>query len=227
MAEQLTFDLPARPALGRDDFFVSPANRTAVSWIETWADWPGGKLLLTGPRGAGKTHLVQVWSGLCGARVIEAADLARLDINAAVQPSPRIAVENIDRIVGDEGCEQALFHLHNLALADGGRVLMTSARKALRFALPDLQSRVSASPAVQLEAPDDALLSAVLVKLFADRQINVPASVIAYLAARMERSFDRASALVEEIDAAALARKRPITRALAAEVLDKLSRGGA
>ncbi len=227
MAEQLAFDLPARPALGRDDFFVSPANRTAVSWIESWADWPGGKLLLAGPKSAGKTHLVHVWAGLCDAQVVEADRLNALDINAAVQSCPRIAVENIDRIAGDATCEQALFHLHNLALADGGRLLMTCALRAPRFDLPDLQSRVSASPAVQLEAPDDALLSAVMVKLFADRQINVPASVISYLATRMERSFDRAAALVQAIDAAALARKRPITRALAAEVLDKLSDGGA
>lgn len=227
MAEQLAFDLPARPALGRDDFFVSPANRAAVSWIETWADWPDGKLLLAGPKGAGKTHLVHVWAGLSGAQLFEADQLDGLDINAAVQSCPRIAVENIDRIAGSAAREQALFHLHNLVLADGGRLLMTCTPRAPHLDLPDLQSRISASAAVQLEAPDDALLSAVMVKLFADRQINVPASVITYLATRMERSFDRAAALVQAIDAAALARKRPITRALAAEVLDKFSDGGA
>ena len=78
MSRQLSFDLPALPALGRDDFFVSRSNAAAVAMIEGWQDWPARKLALIGPKGAGKTHLVHVWAGLSGGRIVAAEMLARL-----------------------------------------------------------------------------------------------------------------------------------------------------
>ena len=86
-------------------------------------------------------------------------------------------------------------------------------------ALPDLASRLRAIPTVALSAPDDALLRAVLVKLFADRQLAVDESLVSYLATRIERSFAAARAAVEALDREALRLKRPVTRALAAEFL--------
>jgi chromosomal replication initiation ATPase DnaA len=101
-------------------------------------------------------------------------------------------------------------------------LLMTAATlpRDWGLTLPDLASRVQSAPLTRLEAPDDALLAAVLVKLFADRQITVPPALIAYLIPRMERSFDAARAMVAELDAAALARGSPVTRSLAATLLD-------
>ncbi len=227
MPRQLALDLPTKTALGREDFFVAPANAMAVAAVEGWREWPQRKLLLAGPPGAGKTHLAHVWAGEAGAAVISAARLRRADVAALVKDSPRLAVEDGEAVAGNREAEAALFHLHNLILAEGGHLLLTAAVPPAEWGLtlPDLASRLQGTPLARLEAPDDALLSAVLLKLFADRQLAVDPGLIGYLLPRMERSFDAARRLVEALDREALARRRPITRNLAAAVLDKPDRG--
>lgn len=228
MASQLILDLPVRPALGREDFFVSAANAVAVDALDAWRDWPGGKLALIGPAGAGKTHLASVWASETGARIVQAADLPGMEIEPLAGVG-HVAVEDVHRIGGNAEAEAALFHLHNLLLAEGGRLLLTGREAPSRWGLtlPDLASRMEGTPVTKIDAPDDALLGVVMVKLFADRQIAVDASVISYLAGRMERSFDFAHRLVEALDRASLSEKRAVTRPLAARVLDKLAETGA
>jgi chromosomal replication initiation ATPase DnaA len=220
MAEQLTFRLPARPALGRGDFFVSPANAAAVDLVSRDAAWPMGKLALTGAQGAGKTHLAQVWATETGATIIAAADLPTADLPALA--ATRVAVEDMDRAAGDPATEEALFHLHNLPLAGDGRPLLTGRTPPAHWpiALPDLRSRLAATDTADLAPPDDALLAAVLVELFADRQIAVAPPLVAYLVPRIDRSFASAHAIVDRLDRAALSQGRPVTRALAQRLLD-------
>lgn len=225
MAEQLTFELPGEPALGREDFFVSPGNAAAVAAIQGWQDWPQGKLVLYGPEDAGKTHLAHVWAALAGARIAAAKDLAGADIEPlAAGP---MAIEDADQIAGDSAAEEALFHLHNLALAQQQPLLITAQRPPARWQLqlPDLASRMQGSAMVALEAPDDAVLAAVLVKLFSDRQLAVEPALVDYLVSRMERSFAGAGRLVAALDQTALAGKQKITQRLAGKVLDKLDVG--
>jgi len=216
MAEQIPLDLPVRAATGRDDFFVAPANALALRQIDDWRRWPGGRLTLTGPEGAGKSHLARVWAAESGARLLSAAALPE------EPPGLRLAVEDVPAIAGDPVAERALFHLHNHVLAEGGRLLFTGVGAPARWGivLPDLASRLIASPVARLEPPDDALLAAVLIKLFADRRIVPPARLVAFLVRRMDRSFAAAGRLVARLDAAALASGRPIGRKLAAELLD-------
>jgi len=219
--EQLSFDLPVREALGRDDFFVSPANAEAVAMIEGWQGWPSRKLLLVGPRGSGKTHLAHVWASLGEARIVTAQGLVRADIPDLA--TGNVAVEDCDTIAGDAATEEALFHLHNLALAEGRTVLFTATRapKHWGLTLPDLASRMQGTLAITLREPDDALLAAVLMKLMADRQLAPSPETVPYLTRRIDRSFEAARDVVERLDALALATGRPINRALAAKVLDK------
>jgi len=221
MPEQLSFDLPVREALGRDDFFVSPANAEAVAMIEGWQGWPARKLLLIGPEDAGKTHLAHVWAVLSGARIIAARDLAGADIPALAQT--HLAIEDCDSIAGDPDAEEALFHLHNLALAEGRSILMTAARppRDWNLTLPDLASRMQGTPATILREPDDALLAAVLMKLMQDRQLSPTPNTIPYLVRRIDRSFAAAREVVAGLDALALETKSPITRHLATKLLDK------
>jgi chromosomal replication initiation ATPase DnaA len=219
MATQLGFDLPVRAALGREDFFVSPANAMAVALLEGWQGWPGRKLLLIGPAGAGKTHLAHVWAAQSSARILPAAGLEQADIPAFARG--QVVVEDIDQIAGQQGAEQALFHLHNLVIAEGHSLLLTSAcaPQHLGLSLPDLQSRVQGCQSASLGAPDDRLLGAVLMKLFADRQLVPTPDTLPYLVRWMTRSFDSARQIVAEMDAQALAQGRPLNRALAREVL--------
>jgi chromosomal replication initiation ATPase DnaA len=212
---QLAFELPNPEAMTREHFFVAPSNALALATVEGWQDWPGRKLLLLGPEGSGKTHLVQIWAALSDAVILSADTLADTDI--ASLSGRAVAVEDADRL---GRAEAQLFHLHNLVTTTAA--LLLTARTPPRdwgLGLPDLVSRMQATPIAHLDAPDDALLSAVLVKLFADRQVAVPANLITYLVSRMPRSVGAARALVATLDARALAAGRPITRALAGEVL--------
>ena len=216
---QMAFDLGAPVWLRREDFFPSASNARALQAVEAWGGWPGGKLVLVGPGGSGKTHLAHVWAMAASAVVVAGVDLAGVDVPSL---GPRVVVEDAQRVAGDMRAEAALFHLHNLILPEG-RLLVTAAAppRDWGLTLPDLVSRLQAAGLARLEAADDALLSAVLVKLFADRQITVLPNLIAYLVPRIERSLAAAGGVVAELDAAALAQGRAVTRALAVEMLDK------
>ncbi len=229
MPTQLTFDLPMRPALGRDDYFVSPENEIVVATISDWRNWPDGKLVLCGPPASGKTHLMHVWAADAGARVLPAQDLENRDIAKLVADCPRIAIEDVDKITGNAAAQNALFHLHNLTLAEGGRLLLSGQLPPALWplTLPDLKSRILGAILAQLNPPDEALLSAVMVKLFADRQVDVAPDAIGYIAPRMERSFDAAGRIVTALDAFALAHRRAITRPLTRDFMDRFPEMGA
>lgn len=221
---QLAFDLPARESFCRDEFFVSSTNALALAALDG-GDWPGGRLVLAGPQGSGKTHMARMWAAEQSAAVTDGAALAETDV-AALAAAGRVVVEDAEAVAGNRAAEEALFHLHNL-VCPAGRLLLT-ARAPVRdwgLGLADLESRLAAAPVAALALPDDALLAAVLVKLFADRQVEVPAPLIPWLVRRMERTIGAARALVAALDALALAEGRPITRRLAAEVLDKAPEG--
>lgn len=219
MTAQLAFDLPARASLRREDYFVSPANALALATLDA-GGWPQGKMMLVGPEGAGKTHLAHIWASGSGAELMAAVSLAQADIDARSRGP--LVVEDADRVAGDLRLETALFHLHNLLAERRLPLLMTASAppRDWGLVLPDLASRMQASAITRIEAPDDGLLSAVLVKLFADRQITVPPTLIPWLVARMDRSLAAARGVVSRLDALALARGVPVSRQLAAEVLD-------
>ncbi|WP_084352551.1 DnaA ATPase domain-containing protein [Primorskyibacter flagellatus] len=222
MSQQLRITLPVRQALGRGDFYVAEANSVAVSQIECWRDWPGRKLVLAGPEGSGKTHLAHVWASESGARILEAASLTVEDVPHLV--SGPLCIEDVPAVAGDDRAERALLHLHNLALAEGQTLLLTADRPPSNWglALPDLASRMNGTPMVSLSEPDDLLLGAVLLKMFADRQIVPAPDAVTYLVRHMHRSFAMAGQIVDALDEAALAQPKGINRPLAIKVLQQL-----
>ncbi|TFF21960.1 hypothetical protein E3C22_15015 [Jiella endophytica] len=214
MARQLPLDLPHRPSHARDDLVVSAANRLAVEAVDAFPDWPHPVLLVTGPAGSGKSHLAEVWAGEAGAVVAGGHDLGAI-LRA---DDFRVVVDDVDRAGVDEA---ALFALVNAARLGGGSLLLTSRvpPAALDIAMPDLRSRLAAATIAALGAPDDALLTGVLAKLFADRQIEVEPGALRYLVERMERSLDDARRIVAAVDREALAEKKKVTRPLLRRVL--------
>ncbi len=219
MAQQLSFDLPSKPALGRADFLVAPSNQIAVAALDSWRDWPEGKLAIVGPEGAGKTHLAHVWAGEVSAEIVPARALADRDPHE-LAGSGAVVVEDAETIA--KPAEEPLFHLHNLLRQKGGALLLMSDTAPARWpiVLPDLASRMQATTVVEISPPDDMLLQAVMVKLFADRQIEVPANVPPYVLGRIERSFAAVGAAVAALDKAALEAGQGVTRPLAGRVLD-------
>jgi chromosomal replication initiation ATPase DnaA len=213
---QLALALAHDESFAREDFLAGASNADALNLIERWPDWPDRALALVGPEGAGKSHLAAIWAEASGARRLSARALGETDLLHALATGA-LVVED----VADDLNERALFHLINLMREEEAYLLITAraAPSLWTVALPDLASRLRAIPAVTLTAPDDALLRAVLLKLFADRQLGVDESLISYLVTRIERSFAAARAAVDLLDHEALRLKRPVTRALAVEVL--------
>ena len=209
---QLSLPLDQRPAYGRDDFLIADCNREALAWIEAWPRWPGSLAVLAGPEGSGKTHLAHIWSRLAGARTVAAGSI---DLDA-IAGAP-LAVEGIDRAPDDA----ILLHALNRVAEAGGHVLATArlAPGYWRGRLPDLVSRLRAAPTVEIGRPDDELITAVLQKLFRDRQVEVRGEAVEYLLRHMERSLEAARHTVAEADRLALAERRPITIPLLRRVL--------
>jgi chromosomal replication initiation ATPase DnaA len=213
---QLALALPHAESFAREDFLSGASNGAALAMIERWPDWPDRVLALVGPEGAGKSHLAAIWAEIAGARRVSARVLGETSLPAALATGA-LVVEDADAQVD----ERALFHLINLTRQEEACLLITAraAPAAWGAGLPDLASRLRAIPVVALDPPDDALLRAVMVKLFADRQLAVDESLVSYLITRIERSFAAAREAVATLDREALRRKRPVTRALAAELL--------
>lgn len=217
---QLAFALPHAESLSRDNFLEGPANRAALGLIDAWPDWPNRIMLLVGPEGSGKSHLAAIWAEQSGARSTMAHALTAAGVPGALATGA-LVIEDLDPATFDE---RALFHVMNLAREDEAFVLMTArlAPAGLQIELRDLRSRLRAVPVVHLMPPDDQLLRALIVKFCADRQLNVDETVVSYLASRLERSFAEVRRTVDFLDSEALRQRRPLTRALAAELL----RGG-
>lgn len=214
---QMTLDLPFEPRFGEEDFLVSASNESAYSAIEAWPGWHDPVLILSGPAGAGKSHLAAIWAERAKARRLSAPSLPLADL-PALAASGAILIEDADAL-GE--AEAPLFHLLNLVREARCSLLMTAKTPPDLWGLKtrDLLSRLRLAPLVEIGAPDEALVRAVLVKQFVDRQLVVDTSVVDYLALRIERSLDAARDIVARLDREALARGRRITRAMAGDVL--------
>ena len=214
---QLTLDWPHEPSSAREDFLPAAGNVEALRWIDGWPDWSSPNLILVGPAGSGKSHLGAIWARRAGACIIHGDRLSDAPL-AQIASAPAVLIEDADR-VGE--AESALFHLINL-MKEHGRFGLITARASpdsWGVSTPDLLSRLRLAPTVRLGEPDIDLSRAVLFKLFSDRQLVVDAAVINYVALRIERSLDAARAVVDALDKEALARGKPITRAMAAAFL--------
>ena len=216
---QLPLELPHTASFKAEDYIISECNRNAAAFIFSWPDWPAHTCILAGPPGSGKSHLASIWQERAGGGSIAAADLGKEDM-ASLLATGALLVEDAGREKLDE---KALFHCLNWAREQQGNVLITARSWPAEWgiSLPDLASRLQAAPLIELPEPDAGLLRQVLVKLFADRQLHVSDALIDTVTSRMERSLVSAAALVAELDRLSLARKRPLSRALALEVLNR------
>ncbi|TKT81385.1 DnaA regulatory inactivator HdaA [Aquamicrobium sp. LC103] len=218
---QLPLDLAHQAGASRDDLVVGPSNAAAVALIDRWPDWPSSVVVLAGPAGAGKSHLASIWREVSGAAAFSPGPIGEKALDAASGP---VLIDDIDSQPVDEN---GLFHLVNAVKSAGSHLLLTARRFPLAWGvrLPDLTSRLKAASTVEIDEPDDMLLAAVMMKLFADRQVEVEPHVVQYIVKRIERSLSTAIEVVARLDRAALEQKTRISRALAAEVVSSLDEG--
>ncbi|MEA2984916.1 MAG: hypothetical protein QOD94_1170 [Alphaproteobacteria bacterium] len=214
---QLALSLDHAESFAREDFLSGPSNAAALALVESWPDWPDRAVVLVGPAGSGKSHLAAIWAAEAGARSVAA--------HALEQPAVPMALATGAVVIEDAAPgaldERALFHLLNLVREERAFLLLTARTPPAGWNLDirDLSSRLKVLPVASLAAPDDGLLRAVLVKLFADRQLAVDEALVGYVATRIERSFAAARDIVAHLDQEAMRQQRPLTRVLAAEVL--------
>ena len=238
---QLPLDLHFRPAMDAEDFLVAGANADAVALVDSWPDWPGPWMVIHGPAGCGKTHLIHVWRRVSGATIISGADIRAGRIgpdcvpdrpvsaaDAWPAPGPAMAVEDAVEVAGERNAETRLLHILNRVRDSGGTLVLTGREPASRWPilLPDLASRVRAAASVAIRDPDDDLLAAVLVKLFSDRQVVPTADLVSYVLKRIDRDFATVRRFVAALDRESLATKRAPTIPMARRVLQEARFGG-
>jgi len=222
---QIPFDFDHRPALGGEDFLVSGSNAEAVKWVERWPHWPQGVLVIVGPHGAGKTHLAHVFQALSGAAQVTPESLIQEGADGALDGHSALVLEDAEAFL-EAGLEEDLLHLYNLAKEADRNILMTARVAPARWqiVLKDLSSRLKTAQVAEIKAPEDPLLTALIVKQLADRQLSVEQDVLSYMLARMERTFAGVRQLIHAVDALALAEKRAITKPLVRRVLEALEK---
>ena len=216
-AVQIPFDIPMREAFDAEDYLVTASNAAAVNWIDRWPDWTDTHCtILYGSIGCGKTHLSHVWQYKSAAVRMALEDITSKEVYTA------LIIEDIDTTITNKALQEKLFHLYNWQKETRGSLMLTAGKhpKYWPLSLPDLQSRMLAAMSLEIGAPDDDLLAAVIVKQFMDRQVKIPIEVVNYLIPRIERSFEAARNIVVRVDKLALARKRKITVPLVRELLE-------
>lgn len=219
-SQQLTLDLSYRPAIGREDFLVSPSNQEAVAWIDQFPDWPFPTTILCGPTGSGKSHLLAVWRQMANAKDLDGPSLSVSDLDTVLGSALAASVDRSDAMKEPD----CLFHLVNMMREREGHLLIAAREAPARWTIgtPDMRSRLAAAPLYTLADPDDDLIRAVLIKLFADRGLVPSASVINFLIGRMPRTFDAARKIVAMMDRTALAQRKGATLSVARDALDTL-----
>ena len=183
------------PVADRDeDFLVGNANRNAFIHLTRWSHWPVMATLLTGPRKSGRSLLGRIFARHTRGRVFD-------------------RVEDHD--------EEALFHAWNDAQATRRPLLMIGDRPppGWEIKLPDLASRLAATPQVEIAEPDDSLLADLMVKLLADRGIAAPDGLADFLVPRVERSYVALQNVVDTLDRDILAHRKRMTLAAARNAL--------
>ncbi|HTV37416.1 MAG TPA: DnaA/Hda family protein [Xanthobacteraceae bacterium] len=211
---QLALALDHAESYAREDFLSGPGNAAALALIESWPDWLANAVALIGPQGSGKSHLAAIWAAASGARTISGRALNEGGLLPALATGALVVEE------AAAADERTLFHLINLAREEEAFLLFTARTPptAWPVVIADLASRLRALPVITLQAPDDELLRGLIIKLAADRQLDLKEDVVGYLATHIERSFAAARVAVIALDNEALRQGRRPSRALAAEL---------
>lgn len=212
-ARQLALALPVPVSRHRADLIEDSSNAEALAWLDRPGDWPLGRFAIHGPAGVGKSHMLAAMAEAQGWAMLDATALRGLP----APPGKGVVLDDADCAAE----EAALFHLINLCGERGAHLLMAGRSAPARWpvALPDLASRLRATAAAGIGPPSDALLGALLAKLFADRQLRVAPDLQSWLLTRLPREAAVLAEAVARLDRGALAARVPVTRTLARAVL--------
>jgi chromosomal replication initiation ATPase DnaA len=208
LSKQLLLNLRTIPLMGREDYIVSKTNKEAVTWLDTWPNWPSMGFIVCGPSGSGKSHMAAALKTLSNGLIIEAKDLSENKLNN-LSKNKCLIIEDIDRFKS----ENLLLHIYNMLTERRHKLMITSNTSIanINFKLPDLKSRLNSMTQINIGLPDDELLTNLIIKQFTDRGVLVEFEAINYLIKRIDRSFESITKLVSTIDASSLEKSKKIT----------------
>nr|WP_314074498.1 chromosomal replication initiator DnaA [uncultured Roseococcus sp.] len=214
---QLTLPIERPPSYAAADFVADSSNEEALHWLSAPGRWPYRRLVLAGPSGTGKTHLLHATAEAQGWAIMHGPSLRGLP----ALPERGVALDDADLPAEEE----ALLHLMN-ACAEGGLPLLMAAHRPpsrWRVALPDLRSRLAATAVAMLDEPSDALLDALLTKHLADLQFDIPdAFIVSVLRYRLPRRASAIAEAVTRLGRASLVAGRRLTRSHALDTIRPL-----
>lgn len=199
-----------------EDFCPAPSNAAAREWLAQPASWSHGRLVLWGEAGCGKTHLLHIWAQAQSAQLVEGVNL-----RGFTRLRGPIALDDADLVPEPT----ALLHLLNAAMEDALPVLLAARRPPARmsYKLADLTSRLKSSASIEIRAPEDELLDALLTRLAASRQLNLPAPAHNLLLLHLPRTPAAYREAVARLDRLAMDRGARITRTMVSEILADLT----
>lgn len=223
MIQQYHLPLPQKESMGLEDFLPSDANEQAVHWLvqSDPASWSSHALVLWGPEGSGKTHLLNIWREKMSAELVRPKSNVLDKLVAGEDDAPAYILDDVDSIAGDSEAEEWLQHFYNATKAEERPLLLSAKKPPLEWGLklPDILTRLKSCQTVALQEPDDMLIHGLLLKLFQDRQLMVDVGVVDYIAARLERTGNAVRAAVAKLDESALEGHRKISIPFAQKVL--------
>lgn len=219
MSRQLALPFDPRAAFGRAEFIAGPSNETALRFLDAWPEWPARAAAIFGPAGCGKTHLAEIWRAASGGVRLPVSAIS-MDFIGRLAPDENVAIEDVDGATPTRARDDALIALFERRT---GTVLLTGRTSPANWGvvLPDIGSRFKALLTFAIRMPDDTMLSALARKYFADRQLDVPDSVIQRMLVALERSPASIANFIADLDRRALADRRAITERLVLELLSQ------
>ena len=216
MSDQLILKFPEHLAYIREDFYVSPSNREAYDFINSWPKWLKRIVNIFGPSGSGKSHLASILKTKTKCLEILPRELNE-NVVFEFKTKEALIIENFNEKISEE----LLFSLWNIALQDNKYFLINSIKpiNSYKFKLSDLTSRVKSSLIIGIKLPSDDLISAIITKNFSDKQIMVEEKHIDYIIKRIDRSYEKISQFILTLDRYSLKKGSPFRLKLIKEVL--------
>ncbi len=219
MTEQLIFNFPFKRSYLSQDFYVSENNIKAYKLIESWPNWSSRFVNIFGPKGCGKTHLINILK-----KKIDSILFPASEINSNILSKFKVKECLIIDDYKNQIDEKLLYTITNMGYQDNKFLIISSLvpLKTLKVKLKDLNSRFTSFVEVGIDLPTDDLLRVILTKNFSEKQIEITKKNIDYIIKNIDRSYERINLFTNSVDSLSLKKAKPISLSLIKKVLKEL-----
>ncbi len=219
MSEQLIFNFPFKRSYLSQDFYVSENNINAYKLIESWPNWSGRFINIFGPKGCGKTHLINILKNKIDSVFLSAS---KIDSKVLLQYKVKecLIIDDFKNQID----EKLFYTITNMGFQDNKYLIVSSLAplKSFKVKLKDLSSRFTSFVEVGIDLPTDDLLRVILTKNFSDKQIKITKKNIEYILKNIDRSYEKVNLFTNLVDNLSLTKGEPINLSLIKKVLKEI-----